>query len=154
MSIASTGMVAVSPQGLVNIKATETNMPVYMLKDGQGRSIAIPLTRLEAELLEHTLGGGNDASYPPQPYRAMLACLKVLGGSLGVVHIHYDSDYELPTHLVLRARPGHEREIAVSCSDGIILAGLTGIPILVDEALMEAISDTPVRSVSEAAPPR
>ncbi len=154
MSIVSTQMIAVSPQGLVNIKSSDIQMPVFMLKDMQGRSIAIPLTRLEAELLEHTLGGSNDASYPPQPYRAMLACLTELGGSLGAVHIHYDSDYELPTHLVLRARPGHEREIAVSCSDGIILAGLTRVPILVDEALMAAISDTPVRSVREAASPR
>ena len=139
MSRVPANMVEVSSQGIVSLRGKAAERPLFMLKDELGRSIAIPLSRLESELLQHTLGGDPDNPDSPQPYRNMLSCLDRLDAELGAVHIHYNSEFDLPTHLVLRPRSGQEIEIPSSCCDGIIFSRLKGAPLFVDEELMATI---------------
>jgi bifunctional DNase/RNase len=143
MSIVPTEMVEVSCQGIVSLRGEAADNPLFMLKDAQQRSIAIPLIRLESELLQHTLGGNPNEPQSPQPYRNLILCLKKTGVELGAVHIHYNSEYDLPTHLILRSESGKDFEVSVSCCDGIIYSKITGIPIFVDEQLMATIGAVP-----------
>ena len=57
MSNVPTGMVEVAPIGVVRVLGSSLAMPVYMLMDEQERNMAVPLTRLESDLLQHTLDG-------------------------------------------------------------------------------------------------
>ena len=139
MSIVPTNMVEVSPQGIVSLRGAAAESPLFMLNDKQKRSIGIPLGRLESELLQHTLGGNIEELQSPQPYRALLSCLDKMGVALGAVHIHYNNEYDLPTHLILRPKSGEDFEVAVPCSDGIIYSKLRGVPIYIDEELMATI---------------
>ena len=148
MSIVPTDMVEVSCQGIVSLRGEAADHPLFMLRDSQKRSIAIPLTRLESELLQHTLGGDPNEPQSPQPYRNLLSCLKKTGVELGAVHIHYNTEYDLPTHLILPPNPGRDFEVSISCCDGIIYSKITGIPIFVDEQLMATIGAVPDETVN------
>lgn len=137
MSIVPEGFVEVSYQGVVNVRGEDGNIPVILFKDEKERTMAVPLERLEAELLRHTLSGNNEG---PQPYRSLLSCLDKLGVELGVVRILYNSEFDLPTRLILRPKSGQEIEVSISCGEGIACAQLAGAPIYVAEELMAAIS--------------
>jgi bifunctional DNase/RNase len=148
MNTVPTNMVEVSCQGIASIRGPAANMPIFMLKDKQERSIAIPLSRLQSELLQHTLGGNIEDPQPPQPYRTLLSCFEKLGVELGAVHIHFTSEYDLPTHLILRPKSVPDFEVAIPCSDGIVYSKLSGVPIYVDEKLMATIGTHPSNSYS------
>ena len=143
MSIVPTEMVEVSCQGIASLRGEAAEHPLFMLKDAQQRSIAIPLIRLESELLQHTLGGNPDELQSPQPYRNLVSCLEKMGVGLGAVHIHYNNEYDLPTHLILRPKNGPDFQVSISCCDGIIYSKLARIPIFVDEQLMATIGAIP-----------
>ncbi len=146
------GMVEVGAQGLVKIRTASGPMPVFMLMDEQQRSIAIPLTQLELELLQHTLEGERQA--PPQPYRTMLDVLAKLEVKLEAVYIRYDEAFTLPTALLLRPGKGESFEVATTAADSIVYAHLAGTAILIDEELMSAISSRPVGPLPEQAQPQ
>ena len=139
MSTVPTGMVEVAPIGVVRVLGSSLAMPVYMLMDEQERNMAVPLTRLESDLLQHTLDGNIDLQQAPQPHRALISCLEKMSAALDAVYIHYSSELDMPTRLVLRSRGGNSFQVDVPVSDGIIFARLTGSPIFVDEELMSAI---------------
>ncbi len=138
--------VQVRYRGVANVRGETGNIVVALLKDEQERTMAVPLTSLEANLLEHTLDGNDEAPEPPQPYRTLLACFDKLGVELGVVRIDHTDEYDLPTHLILRPKSGQDVEVDVSCCDGILYAELARVPLFVSDELVSAIG---ARSPSE-----
>ena len=141
MSGIPAGMVAVGCEGLVNIRTPEGSMPVFMFFDEQERRLAVPLSPLESKLLEHSLEG--DEQRGPQPHRAFLALLKKMNIVLDAVYIRFDSEYEMPTSLLLIPIGGEAFKFDVPVSDGIIYARITGTPILIDDELMSDIGASP-----------
>jgi bifunctional DNase/RNase len=135
MSVKLAAMVEASYQGMLNLRGTDSILPVFILKDKQGRSIAIPLSRFEAELLQHITNGETNDSIPPQPFGTLLSCLDRLDVKLSAVHIHFSREYDLPTQLILRPRSGPELELDIPAGEGIAYAWLAGVPIYVDEEL-------------------
>ena len=119
------------------MRGDNSNIAVILLKDEKERTIAVPLERLEESLLQHALGGDDEA---PQPFRTLLYCLDKLGVELGAVRILFNNELDLPTHLILRPKSGRIVEVPVSCCEGIACAHLKGAPIYVAEELMSAIS--------------
>ena len=132
-------MIEVAPVGLVRILGSAIAMPVYMLMDELERNIAVPLSKLESDLMQHTLDGNIDTHQSPQPYRAFLSLIEKTGAALDAVYIRYNSELDMPTQLVLRPRSGNSFQLDVPVSDGIIFARLTGSPIFVDEELVSAV---------------
>ncbi len=139
MSNVPAGMVEVAPIGVVRIFGSAAAMPVYMLMDELERNIAVPLTKLEADLLQHTLDGNIDIHEAPQPHRAFLSLMEKTGAQLDAIYIRYNQELDMPAQLVLRPRIGDSFQVDVPASDGIIFARLAGSPIFVDEELMSAV---------------
>jgi bifunctional DNase/RNase len=128
--------IEVSYNGIVNIRGPSGSLPVILLKDDRGRTMAIPITSLESDLLRHALEGSDKG---PLFYQTLPACLSKLHATLVEVRILYSSDYDLPTRLLLHDAHGREIEITIPCPDGIAYAHLTQAPILVAEKLMTAV---------------
>ncbi len=137
MDTVPSGFVRVRYKGVTRVSGTSGPIPVILLQDDNVRTIAIPVHPLEADLFHRSLRI-NDEN--PQPYRSLLNCFKVLGVKLNAVHIHYTTQFDFQTYLILQPDEGDKLEINVNCSEGIAYAELSGAPVYVAEKIMDEIS--------------
>ena len=140
------GFVQVWYQGLVKVRTPWSSMPVLLLRDRSGRTLAITLGALEARLLHQDLEGEDKT---PRPYRLLLACLEGLGVKLVAVRILNSPPLEFRTHLILCPKVSLEVEVQAPCAEAVICAKLAGAPIYVANELMAAVSADPFESGME-----
>lgn len=126
--------------GLAKVRMSWGLMPVILLRDSNGRTVAIPLNALEAELIIQNLEQEYKA---PQPYRFFLSCLENVGVELVAVRIFNSPALEFRTGLIFRPKAGTEVELSAPCAEAVACATLAEAPIYVDVSLMEAISNGP-----------
>ena len=136
MDIVHKNFVKVSYQGIVNIRGPAGAMPVILLKDAKKRTMAIPLTGLESDLIQRALSRSNEG---PQLYNTLITCLEKLDVSFIELRILYSKEFDLPTRLILRSASDRDIELVVHCGEGIAYAQLARVPIYVSEELISSV---------------